>query len=101
MYRSDNRDKTKNAAIITETMKFIKDSRTFEYEYVLCSGSKLCGSFIDCMYAIHPFAGVYLYKYFICLDINKCLTRIIIAYMYGLLSNVFVCQWTTTFVKFA
>ena len=81
LYRSENLDLTVNKRIVTETLRFIKDSKRFDpwlHDSVLCRVHALTVCFvIRCKYLIcHHLIDVHLYKFFTCLDINKtCLNQ--------------------------
>ena len=82
LHRSENLDLTVNKRIVTETLRFIKDSKRFDpwlHDSVLCRVHVLTVCFvIRCKYLIcHHLIDVHLYKFFTCLDINKtCLNQL-------------------------
>ena len=82
LYGSENLDLTVNKRIVTETLRFIKDSKRFNpwlHDSVLCRVHVLTVCFvIRCKYlTCHHLIDVHLYKFFTCLDINKtCLNQL-------------------------
>ena len=80
LYGSENLDLTVNKRIVTETLRFIKDSKRFDpwLHDSVCRVHVLTVCFvIRSKYLIcHHLIDVHLYKFFTCLDINKtCLNH--------------------------
>ena len=76
LYGDGNLDLTENKRIITETLRFINDSKRFAWLPGICYVSFLlvwlCVFTIYCRYPIcYLLIDVHLYKFFTCLDINK------------------------------
>ena len=79
LYGNDTFEFEEDKIIITETLRFIKEPKRFDWCYIYlnyqfcCVKLWLCEFFIiHCKCSIcHHFIGVHLYKFFTCLDINK------------------------------
>ena len=77
LYGNENLNLTVNKRIVTETLRFIKDSKRFDpwlYDSVMCRVrilTVMCVFVIHCKYPIcHHLIDVHLYKFFTCLGIN-------------------------------
>ena len=90
LYGDENLDIAANKRIVTETLRFIKDSKRFDQwlydpvicwvHFILCSlYDCVCSSFIVNFSFCHHLIDIHLYKFFTCLGVNKiCLNQTLV-----------------------
>ena len=95
LYGDENLDIASNKRIVTETLRFIKDSTRFDQwlydpiicwvHFILCSlYDCVCSSFIVNFSFCHHLIDIHLYKFFTCLGVNK----ICLNHMQGFTSHI-------------